>query len=202
MRKGEEEQVNSRTRRGQVERTGRVGFIKDTARRALLCISHSCLFSITLGFLMIGFYFPGTNQLAHSAESKAEQKKAEPQKTETMPAKVETPPKFNVADFVYLSEGRRDPFQSLPLVRLKETKTKKTVKKGYELEELKIVGLLKTDTKKYVMMEDVQGRGITFQKGDYLNTNLWVADVLDGNVVFAYKLKEEIKKFTVDVPRK
>jgi Tfp pilus assembly protein PilP len=141
-------------------------------------------------------------QFGHAADSKAVPKKIEPQKPEVAPSKPEAPPKFNVADFVYSSEGRRDPFQSLPLARLRDNKPKKATKRGYELEELKIVGLLKTDKSRYVMMEDVQGKGITFQKGDYLNSNLWVVDVLDGNVVFGYKLKEETKKFTVDVPRK
>jgi Tfp pilus assembly protein PilP len=141
-------------------------------------------------------------QLGYAADPKAPPKKTEPQKPEVVPNKPEAPPKFNVADFVYSSEGRRDPFQSLPLARLRDNKTKKATKRGYELEELKIVGLLKTDRSRYVMMEDVQGKGITFQKGDYLNSNLWVVDVLDGNVVFGYKLKEETKKFTVDVPRK
>jgi Tfp pilus assembly protein PilP len=180
VRKEEEEQVNPRSRNGQIKRGGRAG--------------------IATMVLLIGLIFTAACQFAYSADPKVEQKKTESQKAEAVP--VDALPKFNVADFVYSSEGRRDPFQSLPLARLRDTKMKKTTKRGYELEELKIVGLLKTDKSKYVMMEDVQGKGITFQKGDYLNSNLWVVDVLDGNVVFGYKLKEEIKKFTVDVPRK
>jgi hypothetical protein len=160
----------------------------------------SCRFFIAF-LLLIGFSATAY-QLGYAADPKTAPNKVEPQKPEVAPNKPESPPKFNVSDFVYSSEGRRDPFQSLPLARLRESKTKKATKRGYELEELKIVGLLKTDKSKYVMMEDVQGKGITFQKGDYLNSNLWVVDVLDSNVVFGYKLKEEIKKFTVDVPRK
>ena len=200
MRKKEEEQVNPRSRNGQEKREGKEGF-KQNAQQIVRRLNQPHLFFITLA-LLIGLIFTAACQFAYSADPKVEQKKAEPQRTEAVPNKVEAPPKFNVADFVYSSEGRRDPFQSLPLARLRDTKMKKTTKRGYELEELKIVGLLKTDKSKYVMMEDVQGKGITFQKGDYLNSNLWVVDVLDGNVVFGYKLKEEIKKFTVDVPRK
>jgi Tfp pilus assembly protein PilP len=153
-------------------------------------------------FMLLASFISAACQLGYAADPKAASTKTEPQKPDVAQNKPQAPPKFNVADFVYSSEGRRDPFQSLPLARLRETKTKKATKRGYELEELKIVGLLKTDRSKYVMMEDVQGKGITFQKGDYLNSNLWIVDVLDGNVVFGYKLKEEIKKFTVDVPRK
>jgi Tfp pilus assembly protein PilP len=161
--------------------------------------SHPFLIALVLAVSFISV----NCRLGHAADPKIEQRKPEPQTAQVAQKSPQTPIKFNVADFVYSSDGRRDPFQSLPLTRLRDNnRMKKTVKKGYELEELKIVGLLKTDKSKYVMMEDVQGKGITFQKGDYLNSNLWVADVLDGNVVFGYKLKEEIKKFTVDVPRK
>jgi Tfp pilus assembly protein PilP len=141
-------------------------------------------------------------QAGYTADSKIEQKKAEAQKKETVVQKPAAPVKFNIGDFVYTSENRRDPFNPVSLLRLKETNTGKNAKKGYELEELKFVGLLRADKNRYVMMEDAQGRGITFKKGDYLNNNLWIRDVLDGKVVFAYKLKEEIKKFTVDIPKK
>lgn len=200
MRKEEEKQVNPRSRNGQAGRGGKEG-CKESTRLIVRYLNPPHFFFIILA-LLIGLVLTAPRQFAYSADPKVEQKKTESQKAETVPNKAELPPKFNVADFVYSSEGRRDPFQSLPLARLRDSKMKKTTKRGYELEELKIVGLLKTDKSRYVMMEDVQGKGITFQKGDYLNSNLWVADVLDGNVVFGYKLKEEIKKFTVDVPRK
>jgi len=48
----------------------------------------------------------------------------------------------------------------------------------------------------------MQGRGILFRKGDYLNKNLWIVDILDGNIVLGYKLKGEIRTFTLDIPRK
>jgi hypothetical protein len=52
------------------------------------------------------------------------------------------------------------------------------------------------------MMEDTQGKGIFFRKGDPINQNMWVADISNSNVVFAYKLKGEIKKVVVDLPIK
>jgi Tfp pilus assembly protein PilP len=73
---------------------------------------------------------------------------------------------------------------------------------GYELEELKLVGVLKSDRGMMAMMEDAQGKGIFFRKGDPLNQNMWVADISNSNVVFAYKLKGEIKKVVVDLPIK
>jgi Tfp pilus assembly protein PilP len=73
---------------------------------------------------------------------------------------------------------------------------------GYELEELKLVGVLKSDKGMMAMMEDTQGKGIFFRKGDPINQNMWVADISNSNVVFAYKLKGEIKKVVVDLPIK
>ncbi len=180
---------------GQHSGMNEVGKRMTSKFSTLYCVSLTT-FALLLGFIC------GAWRFAYTADSKVEAGKTEAQRPEVVPSKPEAAVKFNVADFVYTSEGRRDPFQSLPLVRFKEDKTKKSVKKGYELEELKIVGLLKTDRTKYVMMEDVQGKGVTFQKGDYLNNNLWVVDVLEGKVIFGYRLKEEVKKFTVEVPRK
>jgi len=54
------------------------------------------------------------------------------------------------------------------------------------------------------MMENTQGEGIFYRKGDQLNNRMgmWVADISNSNVVFAYKLKGEIKKVVVDLPIK
>jgi hypothetical protein len=41
-----------------------------------------------------------------------------------------------------------------------------------------------------------------FKKGDYLNNNLWVSDVVDGRVVLAYKLKNDVKNINIDIPKK
>jgi Tfp pilus assembly protein PilP len=112
-----------------------------------------------------------------------------------------TPPKFNVSDFNYTSD-RRDPFEPIYLERVKRSKDATSLKRGYELEELKLVGILKTDKAKFAMMEDMQGKGIMFKKGDKLNNNLWVADVVDGRVILGYKLKNDIKNINIDIPKK
>jgi len=65
-----------------------------------------------------------------------------------------------------------------------------------------LVGILKTDKAKFAMMEDMQGKGVMFKKGDNLNNNLWVADVVDGRVILAYKLKNDIKNINIDIPKK
>lgn len=112
------------------------------------------------------------------------------------------PQKFNIGDFNYTSENRRDPFEPVYLSKIKNNKTAASLKRGYELEELKLVGILKTDKTKFAMMEDMQGKGIMFKKGDNLNNNLWVADVVDGRVILAYKLKNDIKNINIDIPKK
>ncbi len=120
--------------------------------------------------------------------------------------------KYDIGDFEYKSEGTRDPFEPVLMNKVKEKRTvmvdksKKAVeeKKGYELEELRLVGVLKSDKGMMAMMENTQGEGIFYRKGDPLNNRLgmWVADISDSNVVFAYKLKGEIKKVVVDLPTK
>jgi Tfp pilus assembly protein PilP len=112
------------------------------------------------------------------------------------------PQKFNIGDFDYTSENRRDPFEPVYLSKIKNNKTAASLKRGYELEELKLVGILKTDKTKFAMMEDMQGKGIMFKKGDNLNNNLWVADVVDGRVILAYRLKNDIKNINIDIPKK
>lgn len=128
---------------------------------------------------------------------------AEPKKAE--PAKVPGSQVFNVGDFTYTSENRRDPFEKAYAVQVKQTREVvrgKAIKKGYELEELKVVGLLKTDVNRFVMMEDMQGKGILFKKGDFINKDLWIVDVLDGKVALGYKLKGETRRILLDIPRK
>ena len=115
---------------------------------------------------------------------------------------IATPAKFNVGDFTYTSDNRRDPFEPVYLARVKRSKEATSLKRGYELEELKLVGILKTDKAKFAMMEDMQGKGVMFKKGDNLNNNLWVADVVDGRVILAYKLKNDVKNINIDIPKK
>jgi Tfp pilus assembly protein PilP len=118
--------------------------------------------------------------------------------------------KFDIGDFEYKSEGRRDPFEPVLLLKAKSAREVRVIKDkkstadvlGYELEELKLVGVLKSDKGMMAMMEDTQGKGIFFRKGDPINQNMWVADISNSNVVFAYKLKGEIKNVVVDLPIK
>ncbi len=119
-------------------------------------------------------------------------------------ATVKSPPaeKFSVGDFVYSAEGRRDPFEAVYLTKVKKNRESGSIKKGYELEELKLVGTLKTDKGRFAMMEDMQGRGILFKKGDFLNSSLWVTDVQEGRVALAYKLKGDTRSINIDIPRK
>jgi Tfp pilus assembly protein PilP len=135
--------------------------------------------------------------------------KKDPQATKEQQTKKEVV-KFDIGDFAYKSEGKRDPFEPVLLLKAKSAREVKNVKDkkstadvfGYELEELKLVGVLKSDKGMMAMMEDTQGKGIFFRKGDPINQNMWVADISNSNVIFAYKLKGEIKKVVVDLPIK
>jgi len=124
---------------------------------------------------------------------------AEPKKAPD-PKPVKTP--ASIADFTYTSENRRDPFEPAQQLRAKRIKPADTKKKGYELEELKLVGIFKKSNNTYAMMEDMHGKGVLFKKGDFLNNNMWVADVLEGKLVLGYKLKGDVKNITVEIPRK
>jgi len=115
---------------------------------------------------------------------------------------VMTPQKFDIGDFNYTSENRRDPFEPVYLAKMKNSKATTSLKKGYELEELKLVGILKANNTRFAMMEDMQGKGMMFKKGDNLNNNLWIADVVDGRVILAYRLKNDIKNINIDIPKK
>lgn len=105
-------------------------------------------------------------------------------------------------NFVYTSKGKRDPFFATALYERKKTVAVKEEKVYYELEELKIVGILKTDRGFFAMMEDKQGNGILFKVGDYINKNMWIQEIRNDRIVFAYKLKDEIRTITMDVPKK
>ena len=146
--------------------------------------------------------------LSASVSFSAEKKNDAPITKESQTKKEEI--KFDIGDFEYKSEGRRDPFEPVLLLREQSRREVKVVKekKGtadaleYQLEELRLVGVLKSDKGMMAMMEDTQGKGIFFKKGDPLNQNMWVADISNSNVVFAYKLKGEIKKVVIDLPIK
>ncbi|HEY3275986.1 MAG TPA: pilus assembly protein PilP [Syntrophorhabdaceae bacterium] len=112
------------------------------------------------------------------------------------------PQGVNISDFSYSSENRRNPFEPVNLLRAKQKRDGGEAKSGYELEELRFVGEVKSDNKRFAMMEDMQGKGIMLKKGDFLNKNLWVLDIPPGKVILGYKLKGEIKKIDIDLPKK
>jgi Tfp pilus assembly protein PilP len=76
------------------------------------------------------------------------------------------------------------------------------LKEGYELEELKLVGVLKTSGARFAMMEDMQGKGLLFKKGDHLNKSTWILDIEDEKILVAYSVKGDIRKVAIDIPRK
>ncbi len=116
---------------------------------------------------------------------------------------AKAPPQLSTAnDFAYASQDRRDPFDPLYLRSAKSRQTANVRKPGYELEELKVVGVVKTGAVKFAMMEDTQGRGLMFKRGDFINKNLWLIDILDDKIVMAYKLRGDTKKIAIDIPRK
>ncbi len=104
-------------------------------------------------------------------------------------------------DFSYTSKDRRDPFESM-LSRLKQRKPDSASKEGYELEQLKLVGVLKSNGAKFAMMEDIQGKGMLFKQGDFVNKTTWIMDVNEENVIMAYKIKGDVRKIAIDIPRK
>lgn len=126
-------------------------------------------------------------------------------------------PKYDVEDFTFSPEGSRNPFEPILLLKAKTSrglsvrastnkasrgKTEKADRLDYELEELRLVGVIKSDTGMIAMMEDSQGKGVFFRKGDHLNKNLWVMDVSAGGIMLGYRTKGEIKKIAVDIPTK
>lgn len=128
-------------------------------------------------------------------------------------------PKYNIEDFSYAPETSRNPFEPVLLLKAKtarglsvktprmakdlRAKPEKPDKLEYELEELRLVGVIKSGTGGMIaMMEDSQGKGVFFRKGDYMNKNLWVMDVSASGVMLGYKAKGEIKKIAVAIPTK
>jgi hypothetical protein len=120
------------------------------------------------------------------------------------PAEQKKPggPALNVSDFVFSTENRRNPFEPVNLLKAKQHRESGGIKAGYELEELRLVGTVKSDKKRVAMMEDMQGKGVMLKKGDFINNNLWVVDIPENKVVLGYKLKGEVKKIDVDLPKK
>ena len=107
------------------------------------------------------------------------------------------------SEFSYESKDRRDPFEPLFLAKLKQRQSSWTQsKEGYELEELKLVGVLKSGGTKFAMMEDMQGKGMLFKEGDHVNKTMWLMDVGDEKITVAYRIKGDVRKIAIDIPRK
>ncbi len=114
-----------------------------------------------------------------------------------------TAPAQDMDRFSYTSQDRRDPFEPVYLLKAaKRTSGGVARKEGYELDELKFVGVMKSGAVTFALMEDMQGKGLLFKKGDFLNRNLWVFDTLEDKVILAYKLRGDIHKISLDIPRK
>jgi Tfp pilus assembly protein PilP len=161
-----------------------------------ILILNKYLFRYLCFYILAGvLFFLCSYQSGHAKEPKKEQKKIEA-------GNPEAAQKFIVGDFIYTSENKRDPFEPLYLLKIRQDKVAGASKRGYELEELKLVGVLKTGNNRYAMMENMQGKGITFKKGDFLNNNLWISDIIDSKVILSYKLKGEIKRIELDIPTK
>ena len=120
-------------------------------------------------------------------------------------AQAKTEPKKSIAidaDFSYTSKDCRDPFEPVFLTKAKQRQASGTTKEGYEMEELKLVGVLKSNGARFAMMEDMQGKGLLFKQGDYINKTTWIMDVDEEKVTMAYKIKGDTRKFAIDIPRK
>jgi Tfp pilus assembly protein PilP len=121
-----------------------------------------------------------------------------PQKAVIVPA----PKVVQIESFSYSAKDRRDPFEVLYQARAIKPTPSVQKKAGYELEELKVVGVVKSGAVKFAVMEDIQGKGLFFKKGDFINSSMWIEEILDNQVVFAHKLRGDVRKIPIDIPRK
>lgn len=105
-------------------------------------------------------------------------------------------------NFTYTSQ-RRDPFErSLEFNKAKGQRSAPSLQNGYQLEELKLVGVLKAGPDKYAVMEDTQGKGLLFRKGENLNKNMWVSEILEEQVILGQRLKGDTRMISLNIPRK
>lgn len=104
-------------------------------------------------------------------------------------------------DFTYTSQ-RRDPFERALAFKGKKQLGLEAIKTGYELEELKLVGVMKAGPEKFAVMEDMQGKGLLFKRGQNLNSNLWVSEILDEKIILGQRFKGDTRLITLNIPRK
>lgn len=117
------------------------------------------------------------------------------------PAQTEKAKVPNMNDFTYTSQ-RRDPFERALAFRAKKQLGVEALKTGYELDELKLVGVMKAGTEKFAVMEDIQGKGVLFKKGQNLNGNLWISDILEEKIILGHRLRGDVRMITLNIPRK
>lgn len=125
------------------------------------------------------------------------------------PKKPPEEKKSQINNFTYTSKDRRDPFEPVYLLKAKKNKERlvakgkrgTVLKSGYELEELKLVGIIKKDKSKYAMMEDLHGRGILFKKGDPINPTMSITDILESKVILGYSVRGETRKFELEIQK-
>lgn len=116
-------------------------------------------------------------------------------------AKSEKAKPSSLNDFTYTSQ-RRDPFERALAFRSRNQPGAEALKTGYELEELKLVGVMKAGIEKFAVMEDTQGKGLLFKKGQNLNSNLWVSDILEEKIILGHRLRGDVRMVTLNIPRK
>lgn len=107
----------------------------------------------------------------------------------------------NLNDFTYTSQ-RRDPFERALGLKTKNQLGAQALKSGYELEELKLVGVMKAGPERFAVMEDMQGKGLLFKKGENLNKNLWVSEILEEKIILGYRLRGDTRMISLNIPRK
>jgi Tfp pilus assembly protein PilP len=117
---------------------------------------------------------------------------------ETTPDKGKT---SNLNDFTYTSQ-RRDPFERALALKGKNQLGSEALRTGYELEELKLVGVMKAGPEKFAIMEDMQGKGLLFKKGESLNKNMWVSEILEEKVILSHRLRGDTRLISLNIPRK
>lgn len=115
--------------------------------------------------------------------------------------KTEKATPSSINDFTYTSQ-RRDPFERGFAFKAKKQLGLEAMKTGYELEELKLVGVMKAGSERFAVMEDMQGKGLLFKKGQNLNSNLWVSEILEERIVLGQRLKGDTRLITLNIPRK
>jgi Tfp pilus assembly protein PilP len=128
----------------------------------------------------------------------------------SQPAQPVPEKKYDVGEFSFSARKMRDPFEPVFLLKARKLRVgsqvpadkAKGLREGYELEELRLVGIVQKEKARYAMMEDLQGKGMLFKKGDMINPQLWIVDVVDSKVIMGYRTKKEVRTFEVEIQKR